>query len=95
MNKEVTSELVPPATTRKSDRINKDPRILQARKRSRDLYQKYQMDPSERNKQDYQDAKREIDNIYANILQEKLEGKITEKENADKNNQARSQLEVH
>ena len=54
VNKEVTSELVLPFTDRESDMINKDPRILLVQKRSRDLFQKYQIDPSERNKQDYQ-----------------------------------------
>ena len=39
-NKDVTSELIPQATGRKSDLINKDPRVFQVREKLRSLYRR-------------------------------------------------------
>ncbi len=84
-NQEATADLIPPVTRSKADLINKDPRIVQAREKSRSLYRKYQLDPTEDNRLSFEDAKRNIDNSYANILGEQLEEKINEIEQADKN----------
>ncbi len=83
-NQEVTQELVPELPGRKSELLNKHPRVVQAREKSRAVYRKYQPDPTEENRLSFEDAKREIDNSYAIILEEQLEGKIKEIEQADK-----------
>ena len=84
-NEVATAELVPPATRRKSDLINKDPRVVQARSKAKVIYREYQINSTEENRIAYEEAKRDIDNSYARILEEQLDNKIKEIEQADKN----------
>ena len=84
-NEVATAELVPPATRRKSDLINKDPRVVQARSKAKVIYREYQINSTEENRIAYEEAKRDIDNSYARILEEQLDNKIKEIEQANKN----------